>query len=161
MMKNTIFTRVVYNNQPLSYFVNNYGPRLGADPSRRLVFNSNSRLLVENSAEKYGEWLDKSPNQSSDYLKIVGTMEKEEKFHAMKLFCKEYNVDDGFNPQVMFATSGAANCGIDNPNIYSVFRGEVPPSCEDMIQEGAELGGDLVLTQAQTVTQLLFRWSLF
>jgi len=62
--------------------------------------------MVEKSAEKYGDWLDKSINQASDYLKIVGTMKKEETFHAMKLFCKEYHVDDVFNPQVVFATSG-------------------------------------------------------
>ena len=40
-----------------------------------------------------------------------------------------------FNPQVLFATSGAVNYGIDNSNIYCVFRGEIPPSCEDMVQE--------------------------
>ena len=58
----------------------------------------------------------------------------------MQLFCKEHRVEDVFNPQVLFATSGAANCGINNPNIYSVFRGEVPPSCEYMIQEEGRAG---------------------
>ena len=63
-------------------------------------------------------------------------MKKEEKCHAMKLFCKSSTgISDAFNPQVLFATSGAANCGIYNENIYSVFRVEVPPSCEDMTQE--------------------------
>ena len=65
-------------------------------------------------------------------------MKKEEKFHAMKLFCaerKKYGDYDEyeFNPQMLFATSGAANCGIDNSNIYCVFRGEIPPSCEYMV----------------------------
>ena len=68
-------------------------------------------------------------------------MKKEEKFHSMKLFCKDRHVGDkGFNPQVLFATSGAANCGIDNHSIYCVFRGEIPPSCEDMVQEEGRAG---------------------
>ena len=40
-----------------------------------------------------------------------------------------------FNPQVLFTTFGAANCGIDNDSLYCVFRGDIPPSCEDMVQE--------------------------
>ena len=45
-------------------------------------------------------------------------MKKEENFHAIKLFCMEHkDKDDNFNPQVLLATSGAANCGIDNDNI--------------------------------------------
>ena len=34
-----------------------------------------------------------------------------------------------------FTTFGAANCGIDNSSTYCVFRGEIPPSCEDIVQE--------------------------
>ena len=50
-------------------------------------------------------------------------MKKEEKFHAMKLFCKPHNGDDvGDNPQVLLATAGAANCGIDNDRIYYVLE---------------------------------------
>ena len=68
-------------------------------------------------------------------------MKKEEKFHAMKLFFSEQKInDDSFNPQVLFATSGAANCGIGNKNIYCVFRGNIPPSCGDMVQEEVRLG---------------------
>ena len=68
-------------------------------------------------------------------------MKKEEKFHAMKLFCIEHKDEDGsFNPQVLLAISGAANCVIDNDNIYCVFRGEIPSSCEDMVQEEGRAG---------------------
>ena len=158
LMKTSIFTRIVYSNRPLAYFVATYGPMLGVDPSRRLIFYGNKRILVEKYAEKYGEWLDNSTNQLSDYLKIVSTMKKEEKVHAMKLFCKQYHVDAVFNPKVLFATSGAANCGIDNPSMYSIFRGEVPPSCEDMIQEegrgGRRLGAN-PSTDSYTVCILL------
>ena len=41
---------------------------------------------------------------------------------------------DTFNPQVLSATSGAANAGIDHPNMYGVIRAEMPPSLEDCVQ---------------------------
>ena len=127
-------------------FLSSVGPTIGKNPDHRFVFYANSRSLIEKSADKYGEWLDKSTTFQSDYLKIVGTMKKEEKFHAMKLFCSKRPTgcdlvrDEIFNPQVLFATSGAANCGIDNENIYCVFRAEIPPSCEDMVQEEGRAG---------------------
>ena len=80
-------------------------------------------------------------------------MKKEEKFHVTLLFCAAKVIDDEvmegevverrniedvdklFNPQVIFATSGAANTGIDHPDIYGVLRVEVPPFLEDCVQE--------------------------
>ena len=88
LMKRSIFTRVVYNTRPLTHFVSTMGQKILSNPGHRFVFYANSRSLIEKSSEKYGEWLDKSEDITSDYLKIVGTMKKEEKFHAMKLFCK-------------------------------------------------------------------------
>ena len=68
-------------------------------------------------------------------------MKKEEKFHAMKLlFMEDKDEDNRFNLHVLLATSGAANCGIDNDNIFCVFRAEIPPSCEDMVQEEGRAG---------------------
>ena len=77
-------------------------------------------------------------------MTVTGSLKKEQKFHFTKLFCSERNVarleeanieDRPFNPQVMLATSGAANAGIDNENVHGVFRFEFPPSIEDCIQE--------------------------
>lgn len=63
-------------------------------------------------------------------------MNKEEKFHVMKLCCKtRANSTAAFNPHVLFATSGAANCGVDNEIIYGVFRPKIHPSCEDTTQK--------------------------
>ena len=72
-------------------------------------------------------------------------MKKEEKFHSMKIFCTPRSTEPkteagSFNPQVLFATYGAANCGIDNSKIHGVFCAEVPPSAEDMIQEEGRAG---------------------
>ena len=80
-------------------------------------------------------------------------MKKEEKFHVTLLFCaakviddevmegevvKRRNTEDAdklFNPQVIFATSGAANTGIGNLDIYGVLCAEMPPFLEDFVQE--------------------------
>ena len=72
-------------------------------------------------------------------------MKKEEKFHSMKIFCTSTSTEPkteagSFNPQVLFASSGAANCGIYNSNIHGVFCAEVPPSIKNMIQEEGRAG---------------------
>ena len=41
---------------------------------------------------------------------------------------------------MLLATSGAANCGTNNDNIYCGFRGDIPPSCEDMVQDEGRVG---------------------
>ena len=91
---------------------------------------------------KYGNWLD-SHTFHSDFLKLVGPMKKEEKFHITKLFCEEKLTEcnkQKFSPQVLFATSGAANAGIDNPQVHGVFRSEAPPSIVDCLQERGRAG---------------------
>ena len=112
--------------------------------------------MIDNISEKYGNWLDQT-GYISDYVAVTGSLKKEQKFHYTKLFCRERNqaqieeVDESesvrpFNPQVMLATSGAANAGIDNKNVHGVFRFEFPPSVEDCIQEegraGRRIGAD-------------------
>ena len=56
-------------------------------------------------------------------------MKKEENFHIIQLICDEAlngeeSMEDIFNPQVLFVTSGAANASTDNLNIYGVIRSE-------------------------------------
>ena len=111
-------TRVVYSNQPLTCFLSTFGNAIKSKPGHHFIFYTNSRIVIEKCTEIYGDWLDKTVDLQSDFLKIVGTMKKEEKFHAMNLFCMEHTEeDDTFNPHVLLATSGAVNCGIDNQNI--------------------------------------------
>ena len=42
--------------------------------------------MIDRVANIYGDWLDRSKHQS-DYLKLNGTMKKEEKFNVTQLFC--------------------------------------------------------------------------
>lgn len=80
LMKRSIFARTVYNTRQLNHVVSTMGQSM-------FCFYANSRCLIEKSSEKYGEYLDKSKDITPDYLKIVGTMKNEKKFHDMKLFC--------------------------------------------------------------------------
>ena len=110
----------------------------------------NSKVQIEAISEKYGTWLDKV-GYKSDYVTITGSLKKEQKFYYTNLFCEDRdrymtrleNLSDDdrpFNAQVMIATSGAANAGIDNPNVHGAFRYEFPPSIEDCIQEEGRAG---------------------
>ena len=45
-----------------------------------------------------------------------------------------------FNSQILLAASGAANAGIDNPNVCDIFRFDFPPLVEDAIQEEGRAG---------------------
>ena len=137
MVKSCIFTRVVYTARPLQSFTAIIEPILKNDRTKSFVFYPDSRLLVDRCAEQYGEWLDKSTLRSN-YLQITGPIKKEEKFHVTQLFFKvkldnDTDHDKIFNPQVLFATAGATNDGIDNAQIYGVFRAEVSLYVEDCV----------------------------
>ena len=92
-------------------------------------------------------------------------MKKEQTFFSKNLFCcdKSHNEsfltectekEHPFNPQIILATSGTANAGIDNPNVCGVFRFDFPPSVEYAIQEegrAARRIGACALTDKYTV----------
>ena len=90
----SVCTRVVYSNRQLSYFLSTFGTPISTNPDHRFVFYANSRDIIDKCVETYGGWIDKSLTLQSDYLKIVGTMKKEENFHSMKLFCKDRNMSE-------------------------------------------------------------------
>jgi hypothetical protein len=47
---------------------------------------------------------------------------------------------DHSNPQMLTATSGAANAGLDSPDVYGVGRAEFPPTLVDVLQEKGHAG---------------------
>ena len=148
MMNRRILINVVYSSQPSSQFIKSITETLKTDRKKCFIGYGNIKTLVNTISEKYGDWLD-TTGYLSDYVTVTGSLKKEQKFHFTKLFCSERNVarleeanieDRPFNPQVMLATSGAANAGIDNENVHDVFRFKFPPSIEDCIQEEGRAG---------------------
>ena len=114
----------------------------------KIIGYGNIKTLVGNISEKYGYWLD-TTGYLSNYVTVTGFLKKEHKFHDTKLFCSERKItrieeadlcDRPFNHQVMLATSGAVNAGIDNKNVHGVFHFEFPSSVEDFIREEGRAG---------------------
>jgi hypothetical protein len=77
---------------------------------------------------------------------MIGALMREHKFHHILVFTR-LNVDHfdkleikreenrPFNPQILIATSGAANAGIDDPEVYCVARVDFLSSILDVEQE--------------------------
>ena len=139
---------VLYTNQPSSQFINTTGETLKTDRKECFIGYGNINTLVNTISKKYGNWLD-TTGYLSDYVTVIGSLKKEQKFHYTKLCCSDKNIvcieeanlgNRPFNPQVILATSGAANAGIDNKNVHGVFRFEFRPSVEDCIQEEGRAG---------------------
>jgi hypothetical protein len=49
-------------------------------------------------------------------------------------------IDRSFNPQTLAATSGAANAGLDDPEVFGITRIDFPPSILDIKQEKGHAG---------------------
>jgi len=150
MMNISVMTKVIYSTRPLHSFQSMIRPLLLKDSQKSFVFYANSKALIDRCSVNFSNWLDTQPFHS-DYLKLIGPMKKEEKFHITKLLCahkkeipaRTEGYDPStytFNPQSLFATSGAANTGIDNPQVHGVFRVETPPSVVDCLQEKGRVG---------------------
>jgi hypothetical protein len=73
-----------------------------------------------------------------DIVCLVGTLTKEQKAHHIRTFVQ--GSSDSFNPQLLVATSGAANAGLDDPNVCGVFRLDFPASIVDWAQEKGRAG---------------------
>jgi hypothetical protein len=89
----------------------------------------------------------------ADVLQIVGTLLREQKFYHIQVFtrsnvpnadvlvdsttedqpsCREE--DWPFNPQILVATSGTSNAGLDlddHPDVHGVIRYDFPPTIID------------------------------
>jgi hypothetical protein len=84
-------------------------------------------------------------------MSVVGLQMRVQKFYHVRVFlCSNLSNDDmlavcveadrPFNPQILAATSGAANAGLDDPEVYGVVRIDFPPSCLDIKQEKGRAG---------------------
>jgi hypothetical protein len=83
---------------------------------------------------------------SGDVLIVNGTLFREQKSHNTQIFSgpdltETIQNEDGsesqlhFNPRVLVATAGAANAGLDSPDVRIIARDGFPPTIQDMTQE--------------------------
>jgi hypothetical protein len=92
-----------------------------------------------------GSWINQQ-GFNSDVVSLSGAQMKEQKFHHINLFAAKNlpnlplletsnDVTQPFNPQILTATSGAANSGLDSEDVFGVGRAEFPPTLVDVLQE--------------------------
>jgi hypothetical protein len=92
-----------------------------------------------------GFWINQQ-GFKSDVVSVTGAQMKEHKFHHINLFAAtnlpnlpgletSNDVTQPFNSQILTATSGAANAGLDSEDVFGVGRAEFPPTLVDVLQE--------------------------
>ena len=150
MKHRQVFFDVAYSIQAMSLFKKRVGPLLKETTTDKFIIYTNTRATVERITPKVTNWIDLE-GYKADVLKIIGTLLREQKFYHIRVFSKS-NHDNvsvlkecregarPFNPQILTATSGAANAGIDNPDVVGVTRLEFPPSLLDVQQEKGRAG---------------------
>jgi hypothetical protein len=142
---------VQYSTQALSVFKKKTESLLEQSSVNKFIVYTNTRASVDRVSPKLCEWIDVN-GFKGDLLKIVGTLLREQKFYHIRVFCRSNRENEDlfdaecrederpFNPQILVATSGAANAGIDDPEVYGVCRLEFPPSLLDVNQEKGRAG---------------------
>jgi len=109
-----------------------------ADPlPKKVIIYSNQRTKIMTCVDRLEYFFDKDDALSDcDVLTLVGTLTKEEKAYIIKLFLS----DNETNLNVLCATSGVGNAGLDSRNIRAVYRVDFPPSILDISQERGRAG---------------------
>jgi hypothetical protein len=141
---------VVYTTNPIPAFQKQVLPILKSCHVSKFILYTNTRRAVKRETPKLAAWIDKH-GLKSDLLMIIGTLQKEQKFYHIRKFTQSNAPNAAvlntcsenarpFNPQILTATSGAANAGIDDPEVFGVCRTEFPPSILDVKQEKGRAG---------------------
>ena len=145
-----VFLDVQYTTQALSAFKTKAASRFKDDLVEKYIVYSNTRATIKRITPKLCDWVD-GEGFKEDILTIVGSLLREQKFYHIRVFMKS-NIPNielletcreearPFNPRILTATSGAANAGIDDAEVYGVCRLEFPPSCLDVKQEKGRAG---------------------
>jgi superfamily II DNA helicase RecQ len=109
-------------------------------PTRKYIVYVNQRLMVQSFSKNYSLALDEDDSlYEVDIVCLVGTLTKEQKaHHIIRTFVQ--GSYDSFNPRLLVATSGAANAGLDDPNVCGVFLLDFPALIIDWAQEKGRAG---------------------
>jgi len=78
--------------------------------------------------------------RSIDIISLVGTFTKEEKAKKIRSFVNGSYRHPELKLNLLCATSGVGNAGIESPDVHSVYRVDFPPSILDIAQEKGRAG---------------------
>jgi superfamily II DNA helicase RecQ len=145
MKHQNICVRVSYASYPLTSFKKLVGPALQGSRLQKFISYANNCVTIEQHTETLGTWID-SQGFQSDIVSVTGAQMKEQKFHHTNIFAATNlpnlallatsdEAAQPFNPQMLTVTSGAANAGLDSPDVYGVGHAEFPPTLVDVLQE--------------------------
>ncbi len=142
---------VVYSSTPITKFKDRIIGVLQEDRQKKFIWYTNNLYTLEQNIKNMLLAFDSNPNIMADLVPLSGDFVKEQKMWHILQFCKDNEsneptletcaeADRPFNPQLLMATSGSANAGIDCKFIQGVGRGEFPPSIRDLMQELGRAG---------------------
>jgi hypothetical protein len=110
---------------------------------KKVILYTNFRSRATRFRMKIREWLVEK-DILADIVPVDGSLFKEQKFYNTSLFLTKIRrhgqAPGTFLPNILIATSGAANAGLDSDDIFLVYRDGFPPSVEDMMQEMGRAG---------------------
>jgi superfamily II DNA helicase RecQ len=135
MHHRNVCIRVACSTYPLSSFKKLVGPALETSRLKKYIWYANTRNTIEQHTEMLGSWIDQQ-GFKSDVVSVTGAQMKEQKFRHINLFAAtnlpnlplvlktSNDVTQPFSPQILTATSGAANAGLNSEDVFGVGRTE-------------------------------------
>ena len=106
----------------------------------KVIIYSNARQQILKLVEKLENYLDGDEKfDEIDILTLVGTLSRAEKAATIKRFINGSEAL-GMKMNILSATSGVGNAGIDCRNVRAVYRIDSLPSIADLSQEYKRAG---------------------
>lgn len=139
MQHRTVHIKVQYSPKPEATIRNALLPLLQPNTESKYIVYTNTRSLAKRSFKSLQNFCDANDLQHIDIVEFTGDLEHDEKSNSIKHFLDISNTEN-YNPRVLTATSGAANCGIDSSKIEGVFKIGFPSSVEELNQEQGRAG---------------------
>lgn len=142
MMNRNVRIDVLYTPLWYASVKKTIGVYLSDDPilPNKVMVYSNSRQRILSLVDKLEIYLDEHEKfEDIDVLTLVGTQPREEKAATIDLFIND-RTDLQLKMNILCATSGVGNAGIDCKETRAVFRIDFPPSIADLSQERGRAG---------------------
>ncbi len=143
MMHRSVHLDIKYTSQHFATLKKIIKPFLLPDPTlpNKCIVYTETRKKGTIMSERFSNFLDSDDDLNSiDSMVLQGDLAKEQKTKIIELFVNPEYDGGKKTPDVLFATSGVGNAGIDSPDVRCVFRLDFPASLVDICQERGRAG---------------------
>jgi hypothetical protein len=129
-----------FQNTPLPKLKTTIGMIVRSNKKEKIILYTNSLSKAKRFVDSVESFLNEK-EFALDVLTVNGDLYREQKFHNTEVFVGDSIIFETggetfeYNPQLLVATSGAANAGIDSKLVRFVIRDGFPPTLQDLIQE--------------------------